>query len=72
MSNVTDLKSRRLIEKTLNIFDESTNTAFEQFEFRTYEAVLRQLNLREMSFINLTHCSPQFDAGTAIFHTIRK
>ena len=72
MSNVTNSKSRRLIEKTLNIFDESTDTASSSSNLRTYEAVLRQLNLREMSLINLTHCSPQFSAGTAIFHTIRK
>ena len=31
MSDITNLKSRRLIEKTLNIFDESTETALERF-----------------------------------------
>ena len=50
MSNVTDSKSRRLIEKTLNIFDESTNTAFEQFEFKDVRGRLATIELARDEF----------------------
>ena len=46
MSNIINSKSTPLIEKILNIFDESTKTAFEQFEFNDVRGSRATVELR--------------------------
>lgn len=46
MSIIMNSKSKLIIEKTLNIFDESTKTAYEQFEFTDVDGRRSNVELR--------------------------